>query len=129
MCVVGLCVCVCPEYGRPQVCQRCQAPALSRAVRCRGHNDCARVTRGGILVPLTPAAGLCAWRHRYDSRTAANQAAALDSKLRDADAAPSPPKHWPHDEATYTDRNVYDGTPPKTIIGLPGVTPKKIDDP
>ena len=54
---------------------------------------------------------------------AANQAAALDSKLLDADAAPQrcdaaappPPKHWPSDEATYTDRNVYDG-PPKTVV-------------
>ena len=66
---------------------------------------------------------------------AAHQAAALSSqRQRDADAprssaTPPPPKHWPSDEATYTDRNVYDGTPPKIIIGLPGVTPKKIDDP
>ena len=65
---------------------------------------------------------------------AANQAAALSSRQqRDADAprpaaTPPPPKHWPHEEATYTDRNVYDG-PPKIIIGLPGVTPRRIDDP
>ena len=59
---------------------------------------------------------------------AANQAAAAHSKQCDADAAPSPPKHWPHEEATYTDRNVYDG-PPKIVQGLPGVTPRKIDDP
>ena len=52
----------------------------------------------------------------------------MHSKQCDADAAPLPPKHWPHEEATYTDRNVYDG-PPKTVVGLPGVVPKKIDDP
>ena len=63
---------------------------------------------------------------------AANQAAALNrEQQRDADAprpAATPPKHWPHDEATYTDRNLYDG-PPKIVVGLPGVTPKRIDDP
>ena len=52
----------------------------------------------------------------------------MHSKQCDADAAPLPPKHWPHEEATYTDRNVYDG-PPKTVVGLPGVTPRRIDDP
>ena len=50
---------------------------------------------------------------------AANATAAMHSDAdaapqRCADAAPPPPKHWPSDEATYTDRNIYDG-PPKTL--------------